>query len=169
MGAENQYANVLAQIGGSYVHVTSILDNPNTDPHTFEASTTVAEEVGRADLVVQNGVGYDSFMDNIESASPSPERKVIVAQHVLGLPDSTPNPHLWYSPKTMPAVAKVMATDLSALEPDPPRRTSKPDCGPSTPPSRRGWRPSPHSGTTIRGHRWPPPSRWPTTCSRRWA
>src|SRR5271154_2595468 len=43
VGAESQYANVLGQIGGSYVHVTSILDNPNTDPHTFEASTTVAE------------------------------------------------------------------------------------------------------------------------------
>ena len=117
VGAESQYANVLSQIGGSYVHVSSILDNPNTDPHTFEASTTVAEEVGRADLIVQNGVGYDSFMDHIEAASPSAERKVIVAQHVLGLPDATPNPHLWYSPKTMPAVAKVMATDLSDLDP----------------------------------------------------
>ena len=45
VGAENQYANVLSQIGGRYVQVSSILDNPNTDPHTFEASTSVAEEV----------------------------------------------------------------------------------------------------------------------------
>ena len=117
VGAENQYANVLSQIGGRYVHVTAILDNPNTDPHTFEASASVAEEVGQADLVVQNGIGYDSFMDNIESAAPNPARRVIVAQHVLGLPDSTPNPHLWYSPGTMPAVARVMATDLSSLQP----------------------------------------------------
>ena len=117
VGAENQYADVLSQIGGRYVSVSSILDNPNTDPHTFEASTSVAEEVSRAQLIVQNGVGYDTFMDTIESASPDPARRIIVAQRVLGLPDSTPNPHLWYDPKTMPAVAAVMSADLSALDP----------------------------------------------------
>jgi len=117
IGAENEYANVLAQIGGRYVHVSSILNNPNTDPHTFESSPSVASEVSAAQLIVQNGVGYDTFMNKIESASPNPDRKVIIAQHVLGLPDSTPNPHLWYDPKTMPAVAKVMAADLSALRP----------------------------------------------------
>ena len=117
VGAENEYANVLGQIGGKYVSVSSILDNPNTDPHTFEASTSVAHEVSQAELVVQNGVGYDTFMNQIESASPNPSRKVIVAQHVLGLPDDTPNPHLWYDPKTMPAVAQAMADDLSGLDP----------------------------------------------------
>jgi zinc/manganese transport system substrate-binding protein len=117
IGAENEYANVLGQIGGKYVHVSSILNNPNTDPHTFESSPKVAQEVTAAELIVQNGVGYDDFMSKIESASPNPNRKVIVAQDVLGLPDSTPNPHLWYDPKTMPAVAKAMATDLSAIQP----------------------------------------------------
>src|SRR5215472_14510210 len=66
IGAENEYANVLSQIGGRYVQVSSILDNPNTDPHTFEASTSVAKEVSQAQLIVQNGVGYDSFMNRIE-------------------------------------------------------------------------------------------------------
>ena len=117
IGAENEYANVLSQIGGRYVHVSSILNNPNTDPHTFESSPSVASEVSAAQLIVQNGVGYDTFMNKIESASPNPDRKVITVQNVLGLPDSTPNPHLWYNPKTMPAVAKVMAADLSELRP----------------------------------------------------
>ncbi len=117
VGAENEYANVLSQIGGRYVRVASILNNPNTDPHTFEASTSVAEEVSRAQLIVQNGVGYDGFMNKIEAASPNAKRRVIVAQDVLGLPSDTPNPHLWYSPKTMPAVARVMARDLEALAP----------------------------------------------------
>jgi zinc/manganese transport system substrate-binding protein len=117
IGAENEYANVLAQIGGRYVHVSSILNNPNTDPHTFEASPSVASEVSAATLIVQNGVGYDTFMNKIEAASPNPNRKVIVVQNLLGLPDDTPNPHLWYSPKTMPAAAKAMAADLSALQP----------------------------------------------------
>jgi zinc/manganese transport system substrate-binding protein len=77
----------------------------------------VARQVTSAQLIVQNGVGYDTFMTKIESAAPSAQRKVIVAQHVLGLPDSTPNPHLWYDPKTMPAVAKAIAADLAALQP----------------------------------------------------
>jgi zinc/manganese transport system substrate-binding protein len=117
IGAENEYANVLAQIGGVYVHVSSILNNPNTDPHTFEASPSVAEEVSTARLIVQNGVGYDDFMDSIESGSPNSSRKVIVVQHLLQLPDSTPNPHLWYAPTTMPKVAQAISDDLSALEP----------------------------------------------------
>jgi zinc/manganese transport system substrate-binding protein len=117
LGVENEYANVLSQIGGKYVKVVSILDNPNTDPHTFEASPQVAQEVSTARLIVQNGVGYDSFIDKIESATESSSRKVIVAQNVLGLPDSTPNPHLWYSPTTMPAVAKAIASALDELQP----------------------------------------------------
>jgi zinc/manganese transport system substrate-binding protein len=117
VGAENEYANVLSQIGGKYVAVSSILNNPNTDPHTFEASTTVAEEVSKALLILQNGVGYDGFMNKIEAASPNSKRKVIVVQNVLGLRSNTSNPHLWYNPKTMPAVASVMAKDLAALDP----------------------------------------------------
>jgi zinc/manganese transport system substrate-binding protein len=117
IGTENQYADVLSQIGGKYVDVSSILNNPNTDPHTFEASPRIAEEVSNAQLIVQNGVGYDTFMNKIESATQSSERKILVVQNLLGLPDSTSNPHLWYSPKTMPVVAKAMAAALTALQP----------------------------------------------------
>jgi zinc/manganese transport system substrate-binding protein len=120
VGAENEYANVIEQIGGKYVKVTAIESNPNTDPHTFEASPSVAEAVSAASLVIENGVGYDTYMEKIESAGgvgSNPSRKVINVQHLLGLPDSTPNPHLWYKPQTMPAVAKALVGDLSALAP----------------------------------------------------
>jgi zinc/manganese transport system substrate-binding protein len=117
VGAENEYANVLSQIGGRYVRVSAILTDPNTDPHSFEASPSVAQQISSAQLIVQNGVGYDSWMNRIEAASAHPARKVISVQRVLGLPDSTPNPHLWYDPATMPKVARVMAADLSALQP----------------------------------------------------
>ncbi len=117
VGAESQYANVIAQVGGSYVKVASVENNPNTDPHAFEASPSVARTVGAARLVVQNGLGYDSFMERIESATPSSARKVIDAQRLLALPDSTANPHLWYRPQTMPAVARAIAADLSAVQP----------------------------------------------------
>jgi zinc/manganese transport system substrate-binding protein len=117
VGAENEYANVIEQIGGKYVEASAIESDPNTDPHTFEASAGVAQEVSDADVLVENGVGYDSYMEKIESASPSDSRKVINVQELLGLPDSTPNPHLWYKPETMPAVAKQLVTDFSELQP----------------------------------------------------
>ncbi len=117
VGAENQYTSVIAQIGGRYVNATSVMSNPNTDPHTFEASAQVASTISGASLVVQNGLGYDSFMTKIEAAAPNSARVVISAQKVLGLPDSTRNPHLWYSPTTMPAVARSIASALAKLSP----------------------------------------------------
>jgi zinc/manganese transport system substrate-binding protein len=117
VGAENEYANVISQVGGKYVQASAIMSNPNTDPHTFEASASVARTVSEAQLVVQNGVGYDTFMNTIENAAPNSARKVIVVQNLLGLPSGTPNPHLWYKPSTMPAVANAIAADLEAIQP----------------------------------------------------
>jgi zinc/manganese transport system substrate-binding protein len=117
VAAENEYADVLSQIGGQYVEVTGVMSNPNTDPHSFEASPHVAEEVAAAQLVVQNGLGYDTFMNRIEAAAPSSSRRVIDVQTLLGLPDDTGNPHLWYKPGTMPAVADAAAADLADLDP----------------------------------------------------
>jgi zinc/manganese transport system substrate-binding protein len=117
IGAENEYADVIGQVGGKYVQASAIMSNPNTDPHTFEASPAVAREVSAAQLIVQNGIGYDSFMNTIESAVPGSSRQVIDVQQLLGLPDSTPNPHLWYNPATMPKVADAIAADLATLQP----------------------------------------------------
>ncbi|HEY1673727.1 MAG TPA: zinc ABC transporter substrate-binding protein [Streptosporangiaceae bacterium] len=117
VGAENEYTSVLQQVGGQYVQASAIMSNPNTDPHTFEASASVAREISGAQLVVQNGVGYDTFMDSIEKAVPDSGRKLINVQKLRGLPDSTPNPHLWYDPATMPAVASAIASDLAAIQP----------------------------------------------------
>ena len=117
VGAENEYASVIGQVGGKYVHVTAIESNPNADPHSFEASPSIAQVVGAAQLVVQNGLGYDGYMNKIESAAPDSGRRVIDVQKLLGLPDSAANPHLWYDPRTMPAVARAVARDLSTLRP----------------------------------------------------
>jgi zinc/manganese transport system substrate-binding protein len=118
VGVENEYADVIAQIGGKYVHVTSIMNDPNTDPHTFEASPKIARQIAEAEFVVENGIGYDDWADKIMASAANAKRKVINVQHLLGLPDSTPNPHLWFDPKTMPAVAKAVAAELSSLRPD---------------------------------------------------
>ena len=117
IGAENEYADVIAQVGGKYVQASSILSNPNTDPHTFEASPAIGREMSAAKLIVQNGVGYDDWAATIENADPGDGRQVIDVQQLLGLPDSTPNPHLWYKPGTMPAVANAVAAALGQLDP----------------------------------------------------
>jgi zinc/manganese transport system substrate-binding protein len=117
VAAENEYGDVASQIGGPYVSVYSVDSNPNTDPHTYEATPSVGQKIARAHLLIQNGIGYDDWMTKLASASPNSARKVINVQHLLGLPDSTPNPHLWYDPRTMPAVAHMLASDLSALDP----------------------------------------------------
>ncbi len=117
IGIENQYADVIAQIGGDYVHVSAIETDPNTDPHSFEVSPRVARRIAEAELIVENGLGYDDWANRMIAAAPKSGRQVINVQHLRGLPDSTPNPHLWYDPATMPAVARALAADLSRLQP----------------------------------------------------
>jgi zinc/manganese transport system substrate-binding protein len=117
VAGENEYGNVVSQIGGKYVSVYSVDSNPNTDPHTYEATPSVGQKIAKANLLIENGVGYDTFMASLASASPNSARKVIDVQHLLDLPNSTANPHLWYDSKTMPAVAKALASDLSTLDP----------------------------------------------------
>ena len=117
VGAESEYANVIAQLGGHYVRVTAVMSNPTTDPHSYEVSTRVAQSIAGANLVVQNGDGYDNFMSQLESATPNSHRIVIVVQSVLGLSSATRNPHLWYDPSTMPHVASNIEKALVKLEP----------------------------------------------------
>ena len=117
IGVENEYADVISQIGGKFVKVEAIVSDPSTDPHTFEASPKIARQFAAADLIVKNGVGYDEWADKIIAAAARPKRKVIDVQQLLGLPDSTPNPHLWYDPKTMPAVAKAVGDALAEVDP----------------------------------------------------
>lgn len=116
VGAENQYADVISQVGGRYVEALAVMNDPTTDPHSFEASAAIAQIVARAGLVVQNGLGYDTFMNRIEAATQNRGR-VIDVQELRHLPGSTPNPHLWYSPRTMPVLARAIATDLGAIQP----------------------------------------------------
>lgn len=114
VGLENQYANVLEQIGAPYVVVTAIQSNPNTDPHEFEATPSVAKAFHNADLIVENGLGYDSWATQMLAGTRA---KVISAQKLLHLSNSTPNPHLWYRTDTMPAVATAAAAFFEQKDP----------------------------------------------------
>ncbi len=117
IGVESQYANIISQIAGPYATVTAIETDPNTDPHEYEASPAIAREIAATDLLVANGLGYDSWVEKIIAASANPHRKVIEARRVLGLPRNTFNPHVWYDPQAMPAVARAIAAALAQIEP----------------------------------------------------
>jgi zinc/manganese transport system substrate-binding protein len=116
LGTENFYADLLAQIGGARVSSTSLLNDPNADPHAFEASPSAAAAVADAHLVIVNGLGYDDFMQHLLGASPNGSRVVINVQQLLGLGNDA-NAHVWYDPGTMPAVAAAAEAALANLEP----------------------------------------------------
>ncbi len=116
VAGENFYGDLISRVGGDLVSVTSILSNPNVDPHTYESTSQNTLAVADATLVVENGLGYDSFVDLLIGASPRADRKVIDVQTLLGLPNGV-NPHVWYDPSTMPKVARAVADALEALQP----------------------------------------------------
>ena len=97
VAGENFYGDLVSRVGGDLVSVTSILSDPNVDPHTYESSTQNAQQVADAALVVENGLGYDAFLDLLMGATPSGSRTVVNVQKLLGVADGS-NPHLWYDP-----------------------------------------------------------------------
>jgi zinc/manganese transport system substrate-binding protein len=116
VGTENFYADLLAQIGGVRVTVSSILNDPSADPHEYEANPRTAKLVADAKLVIVNGLGYDSFMDKLLGASTKPDRVVLNVQDILKRA-ADDNAHVWYDPATMPKVADAAAAALSSLDP----------------------------------------------------
>jgi zinc/manganese transport system substrate-binding protein len=116
VAAENFYGDVARQIGGDTVSVTSVLNSPDQDPHLFETSPSVVRDVAAAQVVVQNGAQYDPWMDGLLKAVPKPGRVVILAADLMNK-KSGDNPHLWYDPATMPAVAKAIAAAFTAADP----------------------------------------------------
>jgi zinc/manganese transport system substrate-binding protein len=116
VAAENFYGDLARQIGGSHVAVTSILANPDDDPHLFETSPSTARTIADAKIIIYNGADYDPWMDKLLSASTSKDRTTIIAADLIGK-KSGDNPHLWYNPATLPAIAKALTADLSKRDP----------------------------------------------------
>ncbi|MCA8276851.1 zinc ABC transporter substrate-binding protein [Burkholderia sp. AU30280] len=116
VAAENFYGDVATQIGGSHVAVTSILSNPDQDPHLFEASPKTARALQHAQVVIYNGANYDPWMSKLLGASKQAKRATIVVADLVGK-KAGDNPHLWYDPATMPAAARAIAAELGRADP----------------------------------------------------
>jgi zinc/manganese transport system substrate-binding protein len=117
VASTNVYGDMTAQIGGSHVSVTSILSDPNADPHLFEPGTRNGLAVSQARLVIQNGVGYDAFMTKLENAAPSSHRTVVTIADVLEVHGKDANPHLWYDVPKLGRIAGAIAAGLEEADP----------------------------------------------------
>jgi zinc/manganese transport system substrate-binding protein len=116
VAAENFWGSLVSQIGGSHVNVTSIVTNPNTDPHEYESDAADARAFANACLVIVNGAGYDTWALNEIAASNAPHQTVLNVQLLLGQPVDT-NPHFWYSPFYVNTTVRAMYNDLVKLDP----------------------------------------------------
>ncbi len=117
VAAENFYGDVARQVGGDRIAVASILNKPDQDPHLFETTPGVVRRIADARIVIFNGVDYDPWMRKLLDAAPQPGRTVIEVATLVGKKAGA-NPHLWYDPTTVPAVAKALAAALSELDPE---------------------------------------------------
>jgi zinc/manganese transport system substrate-binding protein len=117
VAAENVYGDIASQIGGPHVAVTSILSNPNADPHLFEPGTANGLAVAEAKVVIENGLGYDAFMTKLEDAAPSKSRAVVTIADVLGVHGEDANPHLWYDVPRLDRTATAIAAVLARADP----------------------------------------------------
>jgi zinc/manganese transport system substrate-binding protein len=116
VAAENFYGDIARQIGGQDVNVTSILNNPDQDPHLFEVSPSVGRDVSAARIVIYNGIDYDPWMAKILSAAHAANRTAIVVADLVGRKTGD-NPHIWYDPRTMLALAGKLSETLIAEDP----------------------------------------------------
>jgi zinc/manganese transport system substrate-binding protein len=116
VAAENFYGDVARQIGGDRVNVTSIMSNPDQDPHLFETTPGTVRQIGAAQIVIESGADYDPWMDKILAVAAHPGRTVIDVAKLVGK-KAGENPHLWYDPPTMPAAAKALAAAFAKGDP----------------------------------------------------
>jgi zinc/manganese transport system substrate-binding protein len=116
VAAEDFYGNIAQQIGGNKVSVTSILSDPNIDPHEYESDVQDGIAITNANIVIENGLEYDTWMDKLLGASPNPSRIVLTAGAIA--PDVLmDNPHVWYGIDNISAIAGAIAAALAKTDP----------------------------------------------------
>jgi zinc/manganese transport system substrate-binding protein len=142
VASTNVYGDVAAAVAGDLASVTSIITSSAQDPHEYEASAQDRLAIDGADLVIENGGGYDSFMDTLidggsgdlvvlnavdiselaheegeeeahEGEEESHEGEGDGHDHIEGF-----NEHVWYDFHTMEKVAEEIAHGLGEVDPD---------------------------------------------------
>lgn len=120
VAAENFWGSLVSQLAGVHGNVTSIVSDPNTDPHEYQSNPADAIAIANAQLVIINGMDYDTWASLLINASATPGQVVLDAQHIVGLTNAqvaTVNPHLWYSPWYVNDTVHAMYNALVELDP----------------------------------------------------
>jgi zinc/manganese transport system substrate-binding protein len=116
VAGENFWGSIVAQLAGKAGSVTSIVSDPNADPHDYESSAADARAFAGADYVVLNGAGYDTWAQKLLSGNPNPTRAVLTVADLLGK-KAGDNPHFWYDPAYVGQVIDRVEADLERLDP----------------------------------------------------
>ena len=121
VAAENFWGSLVSQLGGTQTSVTSIVTDPNTDPHEYEANTTDAVLIANAQLVIVNGVGYDDWALQLIGADDEPNQVVLNVGSLNNVSVTggivTGNPHMWYNPVYVNRTVAAMYSDLVSIRP----------------------------------------------------
>ena len=117
VAAENFYGESATAIGGDRVAVESVIVAPGTDPHDFDAPPSVATAIADAKIVIMNGADYDDWIEHLLEASDAEGRIVINVAELIGVGEGD-NPHVWYDPKAMPALAIALTEQLIVVDPE---------------------------------------------------
>ncbi len=115
VAVENFWGSIAAQVGGDHVHVVSIINSPDADPHDYEPTPRDARTIAQAKYVIVNGAGYDPWANKLLTANPAPGRVVLNIGDLVGKKDGD-NPHLWYSPSIVEKVIDRIGQDLNAID-----------------------------------------------------
>jgi len=116
VAGENFWGSLVSQLGGTHVNVTSIVSDPNTDPHNYESNPSNAEAISNAQLVIVNGANYDTWATSLISAANRPGQTVLNVQEALNQ-SADANPHFWYSPYFVNYTVSAMYKDLIKIDP----------------------------------------------------
>lgn len=116
VAGQNFWGSIATQLGGTHVSVTSIVNNPNADPHEYESSTKDARAFATADYVILNGAGYDDWGSKLLSANPNQSRRVFTIADLLHK-KAGDNPHFWYNPEWVDQVADKITADYKTINP----------------------------------------------------
>ncbi|MEY9873227.1 zinc/manganese transport system substrate-binding protein [Streptacidiphilus sp. MAP12-33] len=116
VAAENFWGSIATQLGGSHVHVTSIITNPDTDPHSYEPTAADARTVTTAQFVILNGIGYDAWADKLLATNPGSRRTELKVGDLVGIQPGG-NPHRWYSPDNVHQMIEAISADYKKIDP----------------------------------------------------
>ena len=116
VAAENFWGSLAEQLGGSHVKVTSIINNPDADPHDYEATAADSRAIAAAKLAIINGVGYDAWATKLADANPSTARTTLTVGDLIGAKNGD-NPHRWYNPDNVKQVIDQITADYKKIDP----------------------------------------------------